>query len=114
MYALTIRSQVFRAANNGEDMSSGNGEVTRDNLSRRTVDPPKPTDQSQVAGDHYVKLAVQPWHAMEAWQSKEAFAGFLQGNVIKYIARYKSKNGAEDLLKARHYLAKLIEVESSR
>lgn len=35
--------------------------------------------------------------------------GFLEGNVIKYITRYKDKNGKADLLKAKQYLDKLIE-----
>lgn len=34
---------------------------------------------------------------------------FLEGNVIKYVSRYKNKNGVEDLKKARWYLDKLIE-----
>lgn len=34
--------------------------------------------------------------------------GFLEGNIIKYITRYKFKNGVEDLKKARVYLDKLI------
>jgi glutamate mutase epsilon subunit len=33
---------------------------------------------------------------------------YLEGNVVKYLARYKSKNGLEDLLKAQAYLDKLI------
>lgn len=33
---------------------------------------------------------------------------YLEGNVIKYISRYKYKNGLEDLNKARWYLDKLI------
>lgn len=36
---------------------------------------------------------------------------FMQGNIIKYIVRYKDKNGLEDLLKAREYLDRLIEEE---
>lgn len=36
---------------------------------------------------------------------------FMQGNIIKYIVRYKNKNGLEDLLKAREYLDRLIEEE---
>lgn len=44
--------------------------------------------------------------------SREAFAGYLAGNVVKYIARYRDKNGVEDLKKARHYLDKLIEIEN--
>lgn len=35
--------------------------------------------------------------------------GYLEGNIIKYITRYKLKNGIEDLKKARNYLDKLIE-----
>ena len=63
----------------------------------------------QVGGTHYQK-AVQPWEAMEAWMTQEEFAGYLRGNVIKYVARCWDKNGVEDLEKAQHYLAKLIEV----
>jgi hypothetical protein len=68
----------------------------------------------QVGGDHYRSLAVQPWDAMQAWMSQEAFGGFLIGNAIKYIARHKAKGGVEDLRKARHYLDKLIEVAGDR
>lgn len=35
--------------------------------------------------------------------------GFFEGNVLKYIARWKQKNGREDLLKAREYLTRLID-----
>ena len=61
----------------------------------------------QVGGDHYRGKTVQPWDAMEAWMSKEAFIGYLQGNVIKYLARWNDKGGLQDVLKAQHYLAKM-------
>ena len=67
-------------------------------------------DAIQVGGDHYRSKAVQPWEAMAAWMTPEEFAGFLRGNVIKYVARCNDKGGIEDLRKARHYLDKLIEV----
>jgi hypothetical protein len=67
----------------------------------------------QIGGDHYASKAVQPWDAMESWMTKEAFAGYLHGNCIKYLARYKDKNGTQDLQKCQHYLSKLIEVEQS-
>lgn len=35
--------------------------------------------------------------------------GFCEGNVIKYISRWRLKNGRDDLLKARHYIDILIE-----
>lgn len=69
-------------------------------------------NNTQVGGDHYLSKSIQPWDAMEAWLTHDEFTGYLRGNVIKYIARYRDKNGVEDLQKASHYLAKLIEVES--
>ena len=39
------------------------------------------------------------------------FEGFLAGNVIKYVFRFKRKNGKEDLQKAEWYLSKLMEVQ---
>lgn len=63
-------------------------------------------NEVQVGGDHYKRKRIQPWDAIVDWKM-----GFLDGNVVKYIARWKEKGGIEDLKKARHYLDKLIEVE---
>jgi hypothetical protein len=68
----------------------------------------------QIGGDHYASKAVQPWDVMESWMSTEAFSGFLLGNCIKYLSRYRDKNGVEDLEKCNHYLGKLIEIEGKR
>lgn len=38
--------------------------------------------------------------------------GFCQGNVVKYLWRWKQKGGHEDLLKAQWYLNKLVEINS--
>lgn len=67
-------------------------------------------DQKQVGGEHYTSKRIQPWAAMEAWMTPEQFGGFLRGNAIKYLARCDEKGGLEDLMKAKHYLEKLIEV----
>ena len=72
------------------------------------------SNDHQVGGHHYTSKEVQPWDAMQSWMSPEAFAGYLQGNCIKYLARYRDKNGIEDLKKAQHYLSKLIEVDGSK
>ncbi len=66
-------------------------------------------EDTQIGGNHYASKKVQPWHAMEAWMTRDQFAGFLRGNAIKYLARCDDKGGLEDLKKARHYLDKLIE-----
>lgn len=66
-------------------------------------------DTQQVGGDHYKSKSIQPWDACKAWLSEEGWEGYLTGSVIKYIARWKDKNGVEDLKKCRHFLDKLIE-----
>lgn len=69
---------------------------------------------TQVGGSHYIDTKVQPWDAMEAWMTPLEFRGFLRGNAIKYLAR-ANKKGAflQDVLKAQHYLNKLVEYETS-
>lgn len=67
-------------------------------------------DMQQIGGEHYTSKRIQPWDAMEAWMTHEEFTGFLRGNAIKYLARCNDKGGIEDVLKARHYINKLIEV----
>lgn len=48
----------------------------------------------------------------EGLLSEEQYTGYLIGNIIKYITRYKKKNGLEDLEKALDYLKRLIELEA--
>jgi hypothetical protein len=69
---------------------------------------------SQVGGEHYRSKSIQPWDAMLAWMGAEQFRGYLRGNVLKYVARYESKGGVQDLRKARHNLDRLIELEESQ
>lgn len=60
----------------------------------------------QVGGSHYKDLPIQPVEYIHA-----NGIGFLAGNVIKYVTRYKAKSGMEDLKKARHYIDLLILME---
>lgn len=62
-------------------------------------------DTSQVGGDHYQKHAIQPWEYAEINK-----LSFLEGNVVKYITRYKDKGGKEDLEKAKHCIDLLLEM----
>jgi len=63
----------------------------------------------QVGGDHYKKLAIQPAQYIHANN-----LGFFEGNVVKYVTRWRDKGGIEDLRKAQHYLALLIGFEVSK
>lgn len=67
---------------------------------------PKPALKSQVGGEHYQNLAIQP---VEYCQRNRL--GFCESNVVKYVTRYRNKGGREDLEKAIHYLRQLIEIE---
>lgn len=63
----------------------------------------------RVSGEYpHYKMRIEPWDAMEAWFLPDEFEGFLRGNIIKYLARYRTKGGLDDLVKAHHYLEKLI------
>jgi len=58
---------------------------------------------------HYNQAGIECIEAILA-ATHEQREGYLQGNIIKYIWRYRYKNGLEDLKKARWYIEKLIEV----
>lgn len=62
----------------------------------------------QVSGDHYKSLKIQPVEFIHANN-----IGFLEGNAIKYLCRWRAKNGVSDLEKARHYIDLLIHLEAS-
>lgn len=61
----------------------------------------------QVAGNHYKDLAIQPVEYIHAND-----IGYFEGNVIKYVSRWKAKNGIKDLEKAKHYIELLVELEA--
>ena len=61
----------------------------------------------QHGGTHYKDKTMQPWDYIAA-----NGLGYFEGNVVKYVSRWRDKGGIEDLRKARHYLDKLIELET--
>jgi hypothetical protein len=61
----------------------------------------------QVAGSHYKDLPIQPVEYIHA-----NAMGYLEGNVVKYVSRWRKKNGIADLEKAKHYIELLIELET--
>jgi hypothetical protein len=63
----------------------------------------------QVAGSHYKDLPIQPVEFIHA-----NAIGYFEGNVIKYVSRWRKKNGVADLEKAKHYIELLIELESRK
>lgn len=64
---------------------------------------------TQVQGDHYKDMPIQPIEYIHANS-----LGYIEGNVVKYISRWRKKNGIADLEKAKHYIDLLIELESGK
>ncbi len=63
---------------------------------------------AQVGGEHYKKFKIQPWDVIDEYD-----LSFYAGNALKYLLRAGHKGSKiEDLRKARHYLDKMIELES--
>ena len=60
----------------------------------------------QVGGDHYKKMLIQ---VVEFCHKNNI--RYMEGSVIKYIVRWRDKNGIEDLEKAKHYIELIIEME---
>ena len=67
--------------------------------------PDNPMDR-QIGGSHYKDMAIQPIEF-----SMKNGLNACQHSIIKYICRYKQKNGKEDLLKAKHFIELLIQME---
>jgi hypothetical protein len=65
--------------------------------------------KKQVGGNHYLKYKIQPVEFII-----KNNIGFVEGNIIKYILRFKEKGGVQDLLKAKHYIELLIESSKSK
>ena len=60
----------------------------------------------QVGGEHYKNLAIQPVAYIHANN-----LSFLEGNVVKYITRHKTKNKAQDIRKVIHYAQLILQLE---
>lgn len=60
----------------------------------------------QVGGNHYKDLKIQPIEFIHANNIP-----FCEANAIKYLCRWRNKNGRQDLEKAKHYIDLLIELE---
>ena len=78
--------EKFIAGKDKPIVSDGMTEMARDAL------------EKQVGGSHYATMKIQPVEFITANN-----LSFLEGNVVKYIARHHAKNGADDVRKAIHY-----------
>ncbi len=64
-------------------------------------------NDKQIGGNHYKDQPIEPWDYIV-----QNNLGYLEGNAIKYITRWRAKGGVADLHKAIHYIEKLIETSA--
>ena len=64
---------------------------------------------TQIGGDHYKTMKIQP---MEFSMLNNMDA--CQHTIIKYVSRFRTKNGVQDLEKAKHVIDMLIEFETKK
>ena len=95
-YSHWVAIDVFKNINDSVPLQHKPEDVA---LNKRALDV-------QVAGNHYKDLAIQPVEYIYANN-----IGYFEGNVIKYVSRWRNKNGVKDLEKAKHYIDLLIELE---
>lgn len=60
----------------------------------------------QAGGNHYLEFSIQPVEFIHKNKIP-----YIEGNVIKYVSRWRDKGGLQDLHKAKHYINLLIEME---
>ena len=73
-----------------------------------SLEPTAKCYDTQIGGNHYKRMEIQPITYIT-----ENNLSFLEGSVIKYVSRWKFKNGIEDLKKAKHCLELLIATEET-
>lgn len=83
------------------------GEYTHYAIVGDVVDVAAPTDAVNSPA-HYTSGDIECIDAIKAQMSADEFAGYLRGNVVKYMWRYRDKGGVKSLEKARWYLERLI------
>ncbi len=74
-----------------------------DKVSGDVINKPKIKQEDKQQPPKHYDLTIQPIDYIIANN-----LNFAEGNIIKYVSRYKQKNGKEDLLKAKYYLDLLI------
>jgi hypothetical protein len=64
-------------------------------------------NNKQVGGKHYAHTGQQHWDIVSNYN-----LDYFQGQITKYVMRWRDKNGVEDLRKAAHFLEMYIELQA--
>ena len=65
--------------------------------------------EKQIGGNHYKQYVIQPVEFIH-----KNNIPYIEGNIIKYLLRWRNKNGIQDLDKCIHYIELLKELEDAK
>jgi hypothetical protein len=105
MPSLEERAHAWRIRQLGEQYVG----PLKDNLDRIRESATTILIPDPVNPHHYARLDPQPWRVIHAWG-----LDYFEGSVLKYLSRWRYKNGLEDLYKARQFLNELIAIEEGK
>lgn len=101
-----VRSADHAGIHHSNAFSWSNGEAY---ITEETTTLPASARDRQVGGDHYKTKSLQPWDVWDAFGLDP-----YEANAVKYLLRWRKKNGVEDLEKAKHYIDAIIEREQKK
>jgi len=66
----------------------------------------------KINPDYYKNKTIETIEVIRNELTSDEFRGYLKGQIFKYLARHRLKNGIEDLKKAQWYMNYLVEFEN--
>lgn len=81
---------------------------------RKATNALRKANQTQIGGDHYKNMGVEPWDVVDTWPIEQRIGAYRHG-ALKYLMRMGSKDeNLQEIKKCGHYIEKLIEVLEER
>jgi len=81
---------------------------------RQVTNALRKANATQVGGEHYKNMGVEPWDVVDTWPLEQRIGAYRAG-ALKYVMRMGTKDeNVQELKKAGHYIQKLIEVLEER
>jgi hypothetical protein len=65
----------------------------------------------KINPDYYKNKSIETIEVIRNELTSDEFRGYLKGQIFKYLARHRLKNGVEDLKKAQWYMNYLVKFE---
>ena len=81
---------------------------------RKATNALRKANQTQIGGDHYKNMGVEPWDVVDTWPIEQRIGAYRHG-ALKYLMRMGSKDEQlQEIKKCGHYIEKLVEVLEER